>query len=77
MSKVTIYRFSLYDINTDESRQSRRWATLEAIKRLHGEVHEETATEVDASVLEPSNIIHGLTARDFNPHPRTGFQTGA
>ncbi len=73
MDKVTVYRFRLYDINNDENRQSRRWATREAIERIGGEVSENTATEVDSSVL--GKEIDGMTERNFDPHPRTGFQT--
>lgn len=72
MSKVTIYRFELYDITTDGNRKSHRWATREVIERLRGTVLEDTATEVDASAV--ASDIQGMTARDFNPHPRTGFQ---
>jgi len=61
---VTIYRFRLYDINTDESRTSRRWATREAIERIHGEVLTDTATEVDASVVDTD--IPGMTERGFD-----------
>ncbi len=68
MTKVTVYRFRLYDISTDENRQSRRWATLKAIERICGEVLKDTETEVDASVLDSN----GMTERDFNPHERTG-----
>jgi hypothetical protein len=73
MSKVTIYRFSKYDIQNDGMQISRRWGTREAIERICGEVMEETATEVDASAVATG--IEGLTVRGFDPHPRTGFQT--
>jgi len=71
LSKVTIYRFILYEITSDTSRQSRRWATREAIKRVGGEVLENTATEVDATVVVSD--IAGMTERDFNPNKNTGF----
>lgn len=73
MPTVTVYRFRVYDITTDESRRSRRWGTLDGIKRAHGEPLEETATEVDAAVV--GQEVEGLTTRDFDPHRRTGFQT--
>jgi len=73
VSTITIYRFRLYDVSTDESRTSRRWATREAIKGVGGEVLEDTAIEVDASVL--GGEIEGMTARNFDPAPRVGFQT--
>jgi hypothetical protein len=72
LSKVTIYRFRLYDITTDGNRESRRWATREAIERIGGEVLEDTATEVEASAV--ATDIDGMTVRGFDPHPRTGFQ---
>ncbi len=72
MATVTIYRFTLYDIASDGKQKSRRWATREAIERLHGEILEDTATEVEASVLKSD--IPGMTERDFNPRARTGFQ---
>lgn len=67
LNKVTIYQFRLYDIAADESRTSRRWATLAAIERIHREALEDTATEVDAAVV--SSDIPGMTERGFNPHP--------
>jgi CRISPR/Cas system-associated endoribonuclease Cas2 len=75
MSKVTVYQFTKYDISVDGNRKSRRWATREAIERVGGNVFENTATEVDHSVL--SKEIDGMTERNFDPHPRTGFQTQA
>lgn len=73
MPTVTVYRFKIYDITTDESRLSRRWGTLEGIKRAGGAPLEETATEVDSAAVGQENA--GLTARDFDPHRRIGFQT--
>ena len=71
MSKVTIYRFHVYDIGNDEYQKSRRWGTLEAITKLCGDPIMDTATEVDAAVL--GREIAGLTERDFDPCRRTGF----
>jgi hypothetical protein len=73
MGKITVYRFKKYDISNDENRQSRRWATREAIERIGGEVLEDTATEVDPSAV--GTEIDGMTERNFDPHPRTGVQT--
>ncbi len=66
MSKVHIYRFTLYDITSDGARQSRRWGTRDAIERIGGEVLVDTGTEVDISAVESE--IAGLTARDYSPH---------
>jgi len=74
---VTVYRFRVYDSAADEFRPSRRWGTREAIEDIaHGEVIEESATEVDESVSRSD--IPGLTSREFNPNRATGdggFQT--
>jgi hypothetical protein len=73
MGTITVYRFRKYDITNDENRQSHRWATREAVERIGGEVLQDTATEVDPSAL--GKEIDGMTERNFDPHPRTGFQT--
>lgn len=76
MAKATIYRFEVYDIQSDRVIPSKRWGTREAIIEIaHGRVLEETATEVEDSVIRSD--IHGFTAIGFDPHSprRTGFQT--
>jgi hypothetical protein len=70
---VTVYRFRVYDIAANESRLSRRWGTLDGIKRARGEPLEETATEIDTAAI--GQEVEGLTERGFDPHRRTGFQT--
>lgn len=72
MSRVKVYRFTVYDIVNDENCRSRRWGTRAAIERIRGEVLEDTETEVDSSVL--GREIEDMTERHFDPHPRTGFQ---
>jgi hypothetical protein len=72
MSRVTIYQFQIYDVNSDHMQKSRRWGTREAIESIHGNVLENTASEVDES--EVMSDLPGLTDRDFIPHPREGFQ---
>jgi hypothetical protein len=71
--KVKIYQFTKYSIQSDGNEKSRRWGTREAIERLGGKVIEDTEIEVDASAV--ASDIEGLTERNFNPRPRTGFQT--
>ena len=74
MAKVTIYQFQVYDIRADTIIKSKRWGTAEAIKEIAcGQVIEDTAIEVDESVIRSD--IHGFTDIGFNPRPRTGFQT--
>lgn len=70
MSKVTVYRFALYNIDNDEMQTSQRWGTKAAIAKIGAVMHEGSATEIDASDVNPE----GLTERGFNPNKRTGFQ---
>lgn len=70
---VTVYKFEIFDINSDMFRQSRRWGTLEAIKEISGRVLYDTAIEVDESAI--ASDIPGLTERNFNPRKREGFPT--
>jgi hypothetical protein len=73
LSTVTVYRFRKYNISSDGYELSRRWATPEAIKRACGEVLEDTAIEVDEAAVATTDI-EGMTARGFDPRPRTDFQ---
>ncbi len=66
-----VYKFRKYDIVSDETITSRRWATREAVKFVCGEVVEDTETEVDASFLDGN----GMTEMNLDPHKREGFQT--
>ena len=71
MDKVTVYKWQHYDEH-DNMRISRRLATRETAEK-HGAVIEGTGIEVDASAV--GGEIEGMTARDFNPNPRSpGFQ---
>jgi hypothetical protein len=72
MNKVTIFQFEVYDTQNDMMKKSCRWGTREAIKDICGKVLEDTATEFEGKTIDSD--IHGLTARDFNPNPRDGFQ---
>jgi hypothetical protein len=70
MSKITIYRFKVYDHQNDEMITSRRWGTREAIERFaHGEVLENTGVGADANAVDSD--IRGLTERIFDQHRRT------
>jgi hypothetical protein len=59
---VFIHQFRVYDITIDEYRISRRWATREAIERIHGEVIEGSVVEVDATFVDRD----GMTERNFD-----------
>jgi hypothetical protein len=66
MTTVAVYKFRKYDMASDHIQVSRRMATRQAILEIaQGEVLEETAVEVDASVIESD--IHGMTAIGFAP----------
>ena len=64
MKKVTVYKVKVYDIYKDEPVLSRRMATREGAAIMKGDVIENTATEIDASQLEPGE---NWTPRDFIP----------
>jgi hypothetical protein len=51
MAKVTVYQWAKYDIRDDASQRSRRWATREAIEWAGGYPIEDTAIEIDDSVV--------------------------
>ena len=72
MSKVTVFRVSKYDIATDCTIISRRMATREGAQIMGARILEDTATMIDTSQLEPGEQ---WTPINFNPNPRTGFQT--
>lgn len=64
--RVTVYKFSIYDIGSDEMRASRRMATRDAIARVGGVAFEGSELEIDAAHV--GQEIPGMTARDFGPH---------
>jgi len=69
--QVQIFQFKMFDIGTDEFKQSRRWATREFIEKVGGLMTGRSA-RVDEDVVSDE----GLTARDFDPeHRPSGFPT--
>ena len=66
LGKVTVYRFRVYNIQSDESRLSRRWGTLQGIRSVGGREEPDTGVEVDETAV--GGEIFGLTSRDFDPH---------
>ena len=65
MNTVTVYQASIHDLDKNADHLSRRWWSREGFDRMQviGKLLEDTATEVDASVLDGD----GVTAIDFNP----------
>ncbi len=67
--QVQIFQFKMFDIGTDEFKESRRWATREFIERVGG-LMTGRAVKVDEDLVS----AEGLAERDFNPEPRgAGF----
>jgi hypothetical protein len=64
VAKVTVYNVKIRDLATDKFVISRRMATHEGAKIMHGEVIEDSATEIDEADLEGGEP---WTPRDFIP----------
>ena len=67
MSKVKLYRFSMYDIDSDEWRQSRRHGTEETIKGIPGALISDNSTEVEESEVRWWDGHEGLTEVGWFP----------
>ena len=57
MSQVAVYHFYGYDKDTVARVRSKRPATRDAIERAHGEIIEETGTEVDEAQLDGNGFL--------------------
>lgn len=53
MAKITVYKVELYHVASDESFISQRMATAKGASKMGGVIVDGTATEIDASQLEP------------------------
>jgi hypothetical protein len=74
-SRVTVYRWSKYDIGTDTEKTSHRMGTREAVARCRGTVIEDSGVEIDASLL--GDEVDAMTSRNFNPNWAAGEQCQA
>ena len=63
-SMVTIYRFRKYDVTTDENKVRPLRATREAIENLKGEIIEESAEEIDSSLLDGNGFLRDAMIED-------------
>jgi hypothetical protein len=54
---VTVFSFTVYDINSDKIKLSPRKATRDAIARAQGTLLEETAQEVDEAHLDGNGFL--------------------
>ena len=59
MAKVIVYQFKKYDINSDKEIASKAYATRQAIEQFGGRLIEESAIEIDESMLD-GNGKYGL-----------------
>lgn len=74
MATVTVWKIKFYNMRTDNFTVSRRMATQEGAKRMHGEIIVGTEVEIDESELESG---FEWTPIDFRPvnERHGGFQT--
>ena len=63
MGKEPVYRFTIYDITTDEDRLSHRMGTRAAIERVNGTIVAGSEHEIDEAEL--GRDVAGMTDRDF------------
>ena len=63
MAKVTVCRYTVYDILRGESVVAPRWATRETIARFRGATVIEPCVEIDETLLNSD----GFTGQDFEP----------
>ena len=66
MEKVTIYQFTIYDVMSDTMILSKRWGTLEAIKKACGNPLLETAMEINR--VDLNSDIDDFTVKGFDPY---------
>jgi hypothetical protein len=65
MARVTVYRFTIYDILSDDNIISKRMGTREGIEKICGAVIQSTAVDIDEAALDPDML--GLTPIGFAP----------
>ena len=71
MLTQVVHRWRMYDARNDEWIISRRWATIDAITRVNGELLPGQERTIEMKHLNGD----GMTDRDFNPDAAPGFQT--
>ncbi|WP_395065541.1 hypothetical protein [Paraburkholderia silvatlantica] len=63
MTRATVYRYKWYDVSTDSNKVRPMRGTREAIDRISGDIIEESAEEVDASLLDGNGFIRDDAAK--------------
>lgn len=64
-SRIEIYQFTIYDGNSDQLIQSKRWGTASGIESVGGQILRDTKRLVDASAVHSE--IQGLTKIGYIP----------
>ncbi len=59
MNKVTVYCWTIWDSIAGRTRPGRRKGTAEAIKLAQGKIQEDTAEEIDESLLDENGFVRG------------------
>ncbi|MCQ0034657.1 MULTISPECIES: hypothetical protein [Burkholderia] len=57
MTRTTVYRYRWWDVSTDSNEVRPMRGTREAIGRISGEIIEESAEDIDASLLDGNGFI--------------------
>lgn len=57
MKHVVVYRFTLYDIKSDQIITSQRAATLKAISKMNGTAIELSATKVSEELIDAEGFL--------------------
>ena len=57
MTSATVYRYRWYDISTDANEVRPIRGTREAIDCISGEIIEDSAEEIDASLLDGNGFV--------------------
>jgi hypothetical protein len=72
MSRVTVYRFTGYNVNNDQGPTARRWATKEWIERNGCAIVE------GSEVMAASNMVDavGQTIGNYDPHSQLWDEEG-
>ena len=57
MANVTVYRYKSYDVSTDKNNVRPLRATRAAIEEIRGEIIEDSAEEIESSLLDGNGFV--------------------
>jgi hypothetical protein len=65
MSKIKVYQFALFDINSGEMKKSKRLGTIEAIISIDGVIVDDSGVDIDEDIIRcPNTDLEGFTLID-------------